>query len=89
MMSMLLNPQFKNHFLICGDFLCVSFPFTFLISFAFPAVHLLYDADSLGCLDVLLIRMCRAYNPMNNTLLFDGKHASPQLFKALGESYLQ
>lgn len=37
-----------------------------------------------GCLDVLLIRMCRAYNPINNTLLFDGKHASPQLFKALG-----
>ncbi|XP_051963848.1 nuclear receptor ROR-beta-like [Xyrauchen texanus] len=37
-----------------------------------------------GCLDVLLIRMCRAYNPINNTLLFDGKFASPQLFKALG-----
>ncbi|KAL4634734.1 semaphorin-6B-like [Arapaima gigas] len=37
-----------------------------------------------GCLDVLLIRMCRAYNPLNNTLLFDGKYAAPQLFKALG-----
>ncbi|XP_029905176.1 RAR-related orphan receptor C a [Myripristis murdjan] len=37
-----------------------------------------------GCMDVLLIRMCRAYNPINNTLLFDGKFASPQLFKALG-----
>ncbi|XP_036377747.1 RAR-related orphan receptor C a [Megalops cyprinoides] len=37
-----------------------------------------------GCLDVLLIRMCRAYNPVNNTLLFDGKFASAQLFKALG-----
>uniref|UniRef100_A0A672L877 Nuclear receptor ROR-beta-like n=1 Tax=Sinocyclocheilus grahami TaxID=75366 RepID=A0A672L877_SINGR len=37
-----------------------------------------------GCLDVLLIRMCRAYNPINNTLLFDGKFTSPQLFKALG-----
>uniref|UniRef100_A0A8B9HR03 RAR-related orphan receptor C a n=1 Tax=Astyanax mexicanus TaxID=7994 RepID=A0A8B9HR03_ASTMX len=37
-----------------------------------------------GCLDVLLIRMCRAYNPLNHTLLFDGKFASPQLFKALG-----
>lgn len=35
---------------------------------------------------VLLIRMCRAYNPINNTLLFDGKFATPQLFKALGES---
>lgn len=37
-----------------------------------------------GCLDVLLIRMCRAYNPVHNTLLFDGKFASAQLFKALG-----
>ncbi|CAL8254499.1 unnamed protein product [Merluccius merluccius] len=37
-----------------------------------------------GCLDVLLIRMCRAYNPINNTLLFDGKFACAQLFKALG-----
>uniref|UniRef100_A0A8C9TCN3 RAR-related orphan receptor C a n=1 Tax=Scleropages formosus TaxID=113540 RepID=A0A8C9TCN3_SCLFO len=37
-----------------------------------------------GCLDVLLIRTCRAYNPLNNTLLFDGKYTSPQLFKALG-----
>ncbi|KAF5892685.1 nuclear receptor ROR-beta-like, partial [Clarias magur] len=28
--------------------------------------------------------MCRAYNPVNHTLLFDGKFASAQLFKALG-----
>ncbi|XP_051984566.1 nuclear receptor ROR-beta-like isoform X2 [Xyrauchen texanus] len=37
-----------------------------------------------GCLEVLLIRMCRAYNSSNNTIFFDGKFASPQLFKALG-----
>ncbi|KAG7235702.1 hypothetical protein INR49_002332 [Caranx melampygus] len=37
-----------------------------------------------GCMDVLLIRMCRAYNPINNTLLFDGKFATAQLFKSLG-----
>ncbi|XP_062843508.1 RAR-related orphan receptor C b [Trichomycterus rosablanca] len=37
-----------------------------------------------GCLEVLLIRMCRAYNSSNNTMFFDGKYASPQLFKALG-----
>ncbi|XP_076837213.1 RAR-related orphan receptor C b [Brachyhypopomus gauderio] len=37
-----------------------------------------------GCLEVLLIRMSRAYNAANNTLLFDGKFASLQLFKALG-----
>lgn len=43
---------------------------------------------STGCMDVLLIRMCRAYNPINNTLLFDGKFATAHLFKALGESTL-
>ncbi|XP_039622821.1 nuclear receptor ROR-beta-like [Polypterus senegalus] len=37
-----------------------------------------------GCLEVLLIRMCRAFNPINNTLLFDGKYTGPQLFKSLG-----
>ncbi|XP_062380088.1 RAR-related orphan receptor C b [Sardina pilchardus] len=37
-----------------------------------------------GCLEVLLIRVCRAYNSSNNTMFFDGKFASPQLFKALG-----
>ncbi|KPP58811.1 nuclear receptor ROR-beta-like [Scleropages formosus] len=37
-----------------------------------------------GCLEVLLIRMCRAYNSANNTVLFDGKFAGTQLFKALG-----
>uniref|UniRef100_A0A3B3S3P1 RAR-related orphan receptor C b n=1 Tax=Paramormyrops kingsleyae TaxID=1676925 RepID=A0A3B3S3P1_9TELE len=37
-----------------------------------------------GCLEVLLLRMSRAYNPINNTMLFDGKFASSQLFKALG-----
>uniref|UniRef100_A0A3B4BH48 Uncharacterized protein n=1 Tax=Periophthalmus magnuspinnatus TaxID=409849 RepID=A0A3B4BH48_9GOBI len=37
-----------------------------------------------GCMDVLLIRMCRAYNPINNTMLFDGKFAAAHLFKALG-----
>ncbi|XP_040040853.2 RAR-related orphan receptor C a isoform X1 [Gasterosteus aculeatus] len=37
-----------------------------------------------GCLDVLLIRMCRAYNPINNTMLFDGKFTAAHLFRALG-----
>lgn len=39
-------------------------------------------------MDVLLIRMSRAYNSINNTMLFDGKFASPHFFKALGESPL-
>ncbi|XP_010885788.1 nuclear receptor ROR-beta-like isoform X2 [Esox lucius] len=37
-----------------------------------------------GCLEVLLIRMCRAFNVNNNTIFFDGKFASAQFFKALG-----
>ncbi|KAG7524639.1 nuclear receptor ROR-beta-like [Solea senegalensis] len=37
-----------------------------------------------GCLEVLLIRMCRAFNVNNSTIFFNGKFAAPQLFKALG-----
>nr|XP_057921943.1 RAR-related orphan receptor C b [Doryrhamphus excisus] len=37
-----------------------------------------------GCLEVLLIRMCRAFNVNNSTIFFSGKFASAQLFKALG-----
>lgn len=37
-----------------------------------------------GCLEVLLIRMCRAFNATTNTMFFNGKFASAQLFKALG-----
>ncbi|XP_029929741.1 nuclear receptor ROR-beta-like [Myripristis murdjan] len=37
-----------------------------------------------GCLEVLLIRMCRAFNASNSTIFFDGKFASAQFFKALG-----
>ncbi|XP_005721197.1 nuclear receptor ROR-beta-like isoform X1 [Pundamilia nyererei] len=37
-----------------------------------------------GCLEVLLIRMCQAFNSSNNTIFFNGKFASAQFFKALG-----
>uniref|UniRef100_A0A3P8W2F1 RAR-related orphan receptor C b n=1 Tax=Cynoglossus semilaevis TaxID=244447 RepID=A0A3P8W2F1_CYNSE len=37
-----------------------------------------------GCLEVLLIRMCRAFNVNNSNILFNGKFASAQFFKALG-----
>ncbi|XP_061457006.1 nuclear receptor ROR-beta-like isoform X2 [Rhineura floridana] len=37
-----------------------------------------------GCLEVLLVRMIRAFNPLNNTVLFAGKYAGMQLFKSLG-----
>ncbi|KAJ3595482.1 hypothetical protein NHX12_004785 [Muraenolepis orangiensis] len=36
-----------------------------------------------GCLEVLLIRMCRAFNA-NDSIFFDGKFASAPFFKALG-----
>uniref|UniRef100_A0A8C0JET0 Nuclear receptor ROR-beta n=1 Tax=Chelonoidis abingdonii TaxID=106734 RepID=A0A8C0JET0_CHEAB len=37
-----------------------------------------------GCLEVLLIRMIRAFNPLNNTVLFEGKYGGMQMFKSLG-----
>jgi RAR-related orphan receptor beta len=39
-----------------------------------------------GCLEVVLVRMCRAFNPLNNTVLFEGKYGGMQMFKALGKS---
>lgn len=41
-----------------------------------------------GCLEVVLVRMCRAFNPLNNTVLFEGKYGGMQMFKALGETLL-
>lgn len=29
--------------------------------------------------------MCRAFNPLNNTVLFEGKYGGMQMFKALGK----
>ncbi|XP_042335881.1 nuclear receptor ROR-beta-like [Sceloporus undulatus] len=37
-----------------------------------------------GCLEVLLIRMIRTFNPLNNMMLFAGKYGGMQMFKALG-----
>ncbi|KTF84155.1 hypothetical protein cypCar_00031664, partial [Cyprinus carpio] len=37
-----------------------------------------------GCLEVVLVRMCRAFNPLNNTVLFEGKYGGMQIFKTLG-----
>ncbi|XP_066567250.1 nuclear receptor ROR-beta isoform X2 [Amia ocellicauda] len=41
-----------------------------------------------GCLEVVLVRMCRAFNPLNNTVLFEGKYGGMQMFKALGSEDL-
>ncbi|XP_078527392.1 nuclear receptor ROR-gamma [Lissotriton helveticus] len=37
-----------------------------------------------GAMEVLLVRMCRAFNYQNNTVFFEGKYAGPELFKSLG-----
>ncbi|KAJ3594266.1 hypothetical protein NHX12_006597, partial [Muraenolepis orangiensis] len=37
-----------------------------------------------GSLEVVFIRMCRAFDTQNNTVYFDGKYAGPDVFKALG-----
>lgn len=41
-----------------------------------------------GCLEVLLIRMCRVFNFNNSTIFFNGKFAPAHFFKALGENPL-
>ncbi|XP_051505432.1 nuclear receptor ROR-alpha B-like isoform X2 [Myxocyprinus asiaticus] len=37
-----------------------------------------------GSLEVVFVRMCRAYNSQNNTVYFDSRYAGPEVFKALG-----
>ncbi|CAH2292334.1 nuclear receptor ROR-beta-like [Pelobates cultripes] len=37
-----------------------------------------------GCLEVLLIRMTRIFNPLNNTVFFEGKFGGIQMFRSLG-----
>ncbi|KAM6981121.1 nuclear receptor ROR-alpha A-like [Aplochiton taeniatus] len=37
-----------------------------------------------GSLEVVFIRMCRAFDSQNSTVYFDGKYAGPDVFKALG-----
>lgn len=40
---------------------------------------------SAGSLEVVFVRMCRAFDSQNNTVYFDGKYAGPDVFKSLGE----
>uniref|UniRef100_A0A3B3WMA3 RAR related orphan receptor A n=1 Tax=Poecilia mexicana TaxID=48701 RepID=A0A3B3WMA3_9TELE len=37
-----------------------------------------------GSLEVIFVRMCRVFDSQNNTVYFDGKFASPDVFKSLG-----
>ena len=36
-------------------------------------------------MEVVLVRMCRAYNADNDTVFFEGKYGGVELFRALGE----
>lgn len=38
-----------------------------------------------GAMEVVLVRMCRAYNADNRTVFFEGKYGGMDLFRALGE----
>lgn len=72
---------FLSVFLHGGAYSCFSFP----LPCTPPCfLRLSFSITVSGCLEILLIRMCRAYNSSNNTMFFDGKFASPPLFKALG-----
>ena len=51
----------------------------------FIIVYIYITFFLIGCLEVVLVRMCRAFNPLNNTVLFEGKYGGMQMFKALGE----
>ncbi|XP_007088207.2 nuclear receptor ROR-gamma isoform X2 [Panthera tigris] len=37
-----------------------------------------------GAMEVVLVRMCRAYNADNHTVFFEGKYGGTELFRALG-----
>ncbi|XP_005331294.2 nuclear receptor ROR-gamma isoform X1 [Ictidomys tridecemlineatus] len=37
-----------------------------------------------GAMEVVLVRMCRAYNAENHTVFFEGKYGGVELFRALG-----
>ncbi|XP_039219283.1 nuclear receptor ROR-gamma isoform X1 [Crotalus tigris] len=41
-----------------------------------------------GAMEVVLVRMCRAFNSENRTVFFEGKYASSEVFKSLGCSEL-
>lgn len=63
---------------------------SFLLSSPLPSFRsffffFCYPWSSSGCLEILLIRMMRAFNPLNNTVLFAGKYAGMPMFKSLGK----
>uniref|UniRef100_A0A8B9V9M5 RAR related orphan receptor C n=1 Tax=Anas zonorhyncha TaxID=75864 RepID=A0A8B9V9M5_9AVES len=49
-----------------------------------PPSPSLSPSPSPGAMEVVLVRMCRAFNPENRTVLFEGKYAGTELFRSLG-----
>lgn len=47
--------------------------------------NILFLSVSAGSLEVVFVRMCRAFDSQNNTVYFDGKYAGPDVFKSLGK----
>lgn len=39
-----------------------------------------------GAMEVVLVRMCRAFDAATRTVLFEGKLAGPELFRSLGRA---
>lgn len=48
---------------------------------------ILFPSVSTGSLEVVFVRMCRAFDSQNNTVYFDGKYAGPDVFKSLGKCF--
>lgn len=50
-----------------------------------PCEACTFPPRSPGAMEVVLVRMCRAYNADNHTVFFEGKYGGVELFRALGE----
>lgn len=50
-----------------------------------PCEACTFPLRSPGAMEVVLVRMCRAYNADNHTVFFEGKYGGVELFRALGE----
>lgn len=50
--------------------------------------NILFLSVCAGSLEVVFVRMCRAFDSQNNTVYFDGKYAGPDVFKSLGKCSL-
>lgn len=50
--------------------------------------NILFLSVCAGSLEVVFVRMCRAFDSQNNTVYFDGKYAGPDVFKSLGKCNL-